>query len=387
MQLSKTCRLFLLSAPALLWSCSDDSVVTDKTESEKEPAEIIIPVDFRYLTLNKEGSYSGQTASVSYVHKNGSVFPDYYKTVNGEQILCDPNAAYHFKDKLYLAYGSNWNDNGIAVLEGNSFKKVDQIELKRSMTPNAIEWLGGDSLIVAGRYKDENINGFIADVSKDAKLKRKIDFGFTVYAIKKIGDKIFILGCKDNKNGEALQPKLMVADIKNIHESAFRTIKSNLHLSSRSSAPCVDKNGNLWFGAIENDEQVYKLFCIDTKTESIKHSLKMPLTMSTLNEMAFSISNDGQTIYLRNHKAFYTVNVDKPAELDEPVFEYMKHVGTLCDLKTTQEGNLLFINQVLGASSPSEVIEVKPEGAQWNILKTIEVGESAKSIYLSKYEK
>lgn len=387
MQLSKTCRLILLSAPALLWSCSDDNVVTDKTESEKEPAEIIIPVDFRYLTLNREGNYSGQTPSLSYVHKNGTVFDDYYKTVNGEQVFCDPNAAFHFIDKVLLGHGSNWNDNGVSILEGNSFKKVDHIDLKQNMTPYTIEWLGGDSIIVAGRYKDEELNAFIADISGKATIKRKLNIGFTVYSVKKIGDKVFMLGCRDNRNGEPVQPDLIVMDVKNIHESGFRKIKSNLHLSSRYSVPSIDKNGNLWFAATENDERQYKLFCIDSKTETVKHAITMPVTMSTMNELAYTMSNDGKTVYLRSHKAFYTVDVDAPAELDEPVYEFLRHVGLLCDLKITKEETLLFIDQKQSPNTPSEVFEVRPDSKGWELIGTTEVGQNAKSIYVSKYEK
>lgn len=384
----------LLGAPALFFSCSDDTVIDDKTESEKEPAEIIIPVDFRYLTLNKEGSYSGQKPSISFIHKNGTVYADYYNTVNGEQVLCDPNAAFHFKDKVILAYGSNWNDNGISVLEGNSFKKVDFLNLNRAMTPHAIEWLGGDSLLVAGRSIEDDSNAFILDISGLSEIKRKIDFGFMIFAMRQVKNKIFVFGDESRYPNNGLYPNLVVMDINNLHESAMRIIKKNIRISSKNSSPCLDKNGNLWFAGeewIEDENKSgysgYRLYCIDTAKETITHTLKMPKTISTLNELAFAISNDGQTIYLRNHKAFYTVDVDSPTELDEPVYEFLSHVGSLCDLKMTKEGTLLFINQIQTPNIPSEVFEVRPDDKGWKLIGSTKVGESAKSIYMSKYEK
>ena len=357
MLFKKTLSLILVSSSALI-SCSDDIAVNNENENQdKVPSEVIIPVDYRYLTLNNEG-YCGEEPSVSFIHKNKTIYPDYFKDVNGVQILCNPNYAFHFKDKVLLAYGSNWNDNGVALLEANSFKKVADLNIKSAMTPYNIEWLGADSVIVAGRCKDENKNAFIADCTDGLTLKRKLDFGFTVYRMKKIGNKLYVAGCREKSNGETLQADLLVVEIDKLHESAFKTVKSNIHLSSKFADMCIDKNGNLWFAS---DEGSYKLYCIDTKTDVVKHTISMPLSMSTLNELAYAVSNDGKIIYLRSHKAFYTVDVDNPGELDEPVYEYREHVGLLCDLKMTEEGNLLFVNQNQSCFSPSEVVEFSPK--------------------------
>lgn len=383
MLFNKRQRILLLSAPLLFSACSDD-VITDATDdSDKEAPEVIVPVDFRYLTLNNEGS-CGEAPSVSFIHQNATVFPDYYNQVNGSQILPDPNATLQLKDKVFLAYGSNWNDNGIVKLNANTFVKEQELNLGTAMIPYAIEWLGGDSIFVAGRYKDDETNAFVASIKDKPVLTRKVDMGFTVRKLKRTGGKLFALGTKDNFNGEALTPLILVADIKNISNNGFRVIGEGYHLSSRYSDLCVDKNGNIWFAA---DKGGYKLFCIDTKTEKIIHTVDMPYSITTLNELAYTISNDGKVVYLRYHKAFYTIDVDNPQTLDEPVYEYRKHVGQLNDLKITKEGNLLFIDQNMSCSSPSAVVEVKPQAGEWSLVSETTVGMVSKSIFVAKYEK
>lgn len=383
MLLNKKQRIFLLSAPLLFSACNDDVINDSKDDSQKEPVEVIVPVDFRYLTLNNSGT-CGEKPSISYVHKNSTVFPDYFLEVNGYQTPTNPNAAFQLRDKVLLAYGSFWNNTGLTVLDANSFVKKHDVSFDNSIIPYAIEWLGGDSVIVAGRYKNETTNAYIADISGAPLLKRSVDMGFTVYKMKKIGSKLFALGCRDNINEEPFNPKILVADINNIRESGFRTAGEDYHLGSKYAELCVDKNGNLWFAANKGG---YKLFCLDTKSEKIIHTVEMPNSMSTYNELAYTISNDGSVIYLRNHKAFYTVNVDAPQKPDEPVFELLKHVGSLNDLKIADNGNLLFVNENMSCNAPSSVIEIDTKGEKWSVLSETKVGMVTKSIYVSKYEK
>lgn len=375
--------LLLLSTPLLFSACSDDVITDSKDDSVKEPAEIITPVDFRYLTLNYEGN-CGEKPSISYIHNNTTVYFDFFNQVNGSQILPNPNDIIQIKDKLIIAYGSNWNDNGLIQVDANTFKKESELNIGADMIPYAIESLGGDSVFVAGRCKTELNNAFIARVSDDLLLKRKMEINFTIRKMKRVGNKLFALGIKDNRNGEALVPNILVADITSMHKNGFRVIAENYPLSSRYSDLCVDYKGNLWFAA---DKDGYKLFCIDTNAEKILHTVAMPYSMSVNNELAYAISNDGKTVYLRNHKAFYAINVNDPQTPDEPVFEYIKHTGVINDLKISKEGHLLFVDQNISCKSQSTVVEIQNIQDEWSVLSETTVGMVAKSIYIAKYEK
>ncbi|MGL4493173.1 MAG: hypothetical protein ACRCT5_10025, partial [Tannerellaceae bacterium] len=132
----------------------------------------------------------------------------------------------------------------------------------------------------------------------------------------------------------------------------------------------------------------YMLYCINPATEQIKHEVQLPYTLSSLNELCYTIDNTGKTIYLRCHKAFFTVDVDTPVTPDEPVFEYIKTVSELKDLDMTKDGTLLMIEQDLRAFAPSKIIELNPKKAgAWEIVKEYTVDPVASQIYVAKYEK
>ena len=100
-----------------------------------------------------------------------------------------------------------------------------------------------------------------------------------------------------------------------------------------------------------------------------------------------AISKDKDVIYIRNHKAFFTMNVDSPETPDEPLYEYRDHVGVLNDLKVAANGNLLFLNETLGLGIPSEVIELSPNtNAEWSLVGITETGICSSKIFVPAYE-
>ena len=138
--------------------------------------------------------------------------------------------------------------------------------------------------------------------------------------------------------------------------------------------------------AIKQSQRV-KLIAISAETGAIVHEVPMPYSVSTLMETMYDISNDGATLYARSHKAIFKIDVDNPQELDEADYEYRDHVGLLKDLKMTENGTLIFINQRQESFYPSEVVELTiTEDANWGIEKH-NIGYQGTILFVPKYAK
>ncbi|MGL5921270.1 MAG: hypothetical protein ACRCZQ_12355 [Bacteroidales bacterium] len=394
MLFNKKQRIFLLSAPLLFSACNDDVINDSKDDSQKEPVEVIVPVDFRCITLNHEGS-GGDKPSISYVHKDGTIYANHFTSVNQEQIVPNPRSASQINDKLYVTHSSywpvqsqKWAQNGVFVMNPNTFVCERDIDLGKDYLPYAIQSLGGDSILVVGDDKTKTSNIIIGSLDPGSKsfVKRTLNVDFPVNRVVRVGNKIVVSGNKTQSNGVYSYSKLGVWDLKSITPDQIQILVDKVNLSSRNTSILTDKYQRIWFG--NESGSGYVLLCVDLKSGKLIHEVSMPLSMSSMNELALTMDNKGEKIYLRNHKAFYVISVDNPSTPDEPVFEYLAQVGSLNDLQMTQEGNLLFLNEVITPSRPSELIEVKPMMNQpWEIVKVVNIGSVARSIYVAKYEK
>lgn len=394
MLFNKKQRILLLSAPLLFSACNDDVINDSKDDSQKEPVEVIVPVDFRCITLNHEGS-GGDKPSISYIHKDATVYANHFASVNQEQIVPNPRSASQINDKLYITHSSNWpvqsqkwSQNGVFVMNPNTFVCERDIDLGKDYLPYAIQSLGGDSILVAGNDKTKTSNIIIGSVdpASDTFVKRKLNVDFPVDRVIRVGNKIVVAGNKTQSNGVYTYSKLGVWDLKSISPDKIQILIDKVNLSSRNSAILTDKYQRIWFG--NESGSGYVLQCVDLKSGKLIHQVAMPYSISASKELALTIDNKGEKIYLRYHKAFYVISVDSPEKPDDPVYEYLSSASSLNDLQMTKEGNLLFLNEEATPFRPSELIEVKPMINQpWEIVKVEKVGPVAKSIYVAKYEK
>lgn len=380
-------NLFLpsLLSLAIAFSACDNNVDVEKpTEPETKP-ETVYPVDFKFITLNNEGN-SGETPSISYVRNDGTILLDYFKTANGFQINDNPLCATQIESSLYITHGGNWSDNGIHKLDPTTFNVIQSYDFKRDMKTYCMEHIGSDSIVVGGGTKDQDYNFVVASLSQNDFILSSFNVEFPITQIKRIGSKIFAAGTRSQNNGEYINARLIAFDTNAINKGGMRTVMSELNLPSYNAEFIVDKNKNIWIAGVKGSG--YMLYCIDPATEQIKHEVQMPYTLSSLNELCYTIDNTGKTIYLRCHKAFFTVDVDTPVTPDEPVFEYIKTVSELKDLDMTKDGTLLMIEQDLRAFAPSKIIELNPKKAgAWEIVKEYTVDPVASQIYVAKYEK
>lgn len=370
---------------AIVFSACDNNVDLEKpTEPETKP-EIIFPVDFKFITLNNEGN-QGETPSISYVKNDGTVLTDYFKSANGFQINDNPLCATQIDQSFYITHGGNWSDNGIHQLDPTSFKIIKSFDFKRDMKTYCMEHIGGDSIVIGGGTKDQDYNFVIASLSQENFILSTFNVGFPVTQIKRIGNKIFAAGTRSQNNGEYINAQLIAFNSNMISESNIRTIIPELNLPSYNAEIVVDKNKYIWVAGMKGPN--YILYCIDPVSEQVKHEVQMPYTLSTLNELSYTIDNTGKTIYLRCHKAFFTVDVDAPQTPDEPVYEYMKTISGLKDLDMTKDGTLLMIEQDLKAFAPTKIIELNPKkNEKWEIINEYTVDPVASQIYVAKYEK
>lgn len=370
---------------AIAFSACDNNVDLEKpTEPETKP-EIIFPVDFKFITLNNEGN-QGETPSISYIKNDGTVLTDYFKAANGFQINDNPLYATQIEESLYLTHGGYWSDNGIHQVNPNTFKEIKSYDLKRDMQTYCMEHIGGDSILIGGAKGEQNYNFAIASLSKNDFILSTFDTGFPIKQAKRIGNKLFAGGTRSQKNGQYIESKLIAFDTNSIDQKGMRTVMDVLNLSSNSAEIIVDKNKNIWVAGAK--QSTYVLYCIDPITEQIRHEIPMPYTLSTLNELCYTIDNNGKTIYLRCHKAFFTVDVDSPATPDEPIYEYIKTISGLKDLDMTKDGTLLMIEQDIKAFAPSKIIELNPKNeGNWEIVNEYSVDPVASKIYVAKYEK
>lgn len=391
---NKTLSFLLCGMPVLLMSCSDHVIDSNEDKTEVPEIEKVYPVNFRCLTLNHEGS-GGDKPSISYIHNNGVIYADYFRQMNNAECVADPRSVTQIKEKLYIPHSSywpvqseKWSQNGIFVMGANDFICEKDIDLGEDFMPYMVQDLGGDSVLVVGNTKNDVPNAIIGNISPNAtKFKlREFTIDFPVNRISKVGDKIIVGGNRTQSDGVYTYSKLGVMDIKGLNPANIKVVVDKVNLSSRYSPFVKDKYQRIWFG--NQGGNSYVLQCVDPKSGKLIHEVSMPLTMSSINEMCFTMDNKGEHVYVRNHKAFYVISVDKPETPDEPVYEYRAHVGALNDLQMTKEGNLLFLNEVVTPFLPSELIELKPDkNAKWEIVKISEIGSVAKSIYVSKYEK
>lgn len=370
---------------AIAFSACDNNVDLEKpTEPETKP-EIIFPVDFTFITLNNEGIY-GETPSISYIKNDGTVLTDYFNAANGFQINDNPLCATQIEKSLYITHGGNWSDNGIHQLDPTSFKIVKSYDFKKDMQTYCMEHIGGDSIVVGGGTKEDDYNFVVASLSEDNFILSSFNVGFPITQIKRTGNKLFASGIRSQKNGQYIESKLIAFDTNTINKESMRVVLPELNLPSYNAELIIDKNKNIWVAG--TTKSGYKLYCIDPKTELVKHEVSMPYTLSTLNELAYTMDNTGATIYLRCHKAFFAIDIDNPQTPDEPIYEYMKTISGLKDLDMTKDGTLLMIEEDHTAFAPSKVIELNPlKDQKWEIVKEYSVDPIASQIYVAKYEK
>ena len=371
----------LLGLSLVVISCDKEEIIDAEVLVPAE--EIIVPVDFRYLTLNSAGHITGGKPSISYIHQDGTFNLNHFSKVNGVDMQSDSRNACQIGDKLFLLQ----KDRDIYEMNPNTFKLTRTIKNEVEFSPYEMVNLGGDSTLVVGATsKWPSIpTVVVGDLKGNSFIKRSFNTDFTVHKAVRVGSKIFMAGGRTQFNLEWTYSKLAVMDINNISKDSIRTIVDKVDLSSSNSNLCVDKNNNLWF--INEENYALKLYGVDTENEKVLYTIDLPNTASTYNETAYTINIKNNEIYIRNHKAFYVISLDNPTAPDEPNYQYRGQVGTLNDLKLTKEGNLLVINEVGGSNKPSKVIELTPsKESDWSIVSENDIDPNANSIYLSKYE-
>lgn len=394
---NKIKALLLASVIAMFASCSDDD---QKPEPPivgpippidtvvPPPVDPIFPVDFNFITLNSNG-WNGELPSISYIKKDNSILSDYFKDANGELIAENPSSATQIKEKLYIVQNSHWGMNNIEVLDPNSFKRLHKIEFNKEIRLRDLEYLGGDSIVVVGREFNRKINLIIGDLEKDNFIQDSLNTGFSLSRALKVGDKLIVGGIRYQENAQYIDSKLAIFDIDNISNDGMHIIHDKMNLFNVNSDFVVDKNDKVWFIAYGND--VLCCFCIDPQTEKIIQAIPLPYTISSLNDLSYALDNTGSTIYIRSHKAFYTIDVDSPVTPDGVTYEYTEQtVANLVELKMTKTGTLLVIDQVRGSEfNGSRILEFKPETTDdWKIINKYELPDiKASSIYVARYEK
>ena len=369
----------LLGLSLVAVSCQKEEIIDAEVLVPAE--EIIVPVDFRYLTLNGAGY------SISYVHQDGTVYLNHFNTVNGAGMQSGSKKACQIGDKLYLIQ----NDNEIYEMDPNSFKLTRTIKNLGGFVPYDMASLGGDSVLVVGSTSDYPSipTVMVGDLKKNDFVNRSFTPDFTVHKTIRVGSKIFMAGERTQHfDADAFEivwtySKLAVMDINNISQDAIRTIVDNVDVSSPNSNLCIDKNKNLWF--INKENGIVKLYGVDTEKEEVIHTINLPNTTSVYDETAYDINIKNNELYIRSRKAFYMISLDNPVAPDEPNYE---HFGreTLIDLKLSKEGNLLIINKTGGTDEASAIIELTPSTEKaWSVLNEKDVDTNAHSIYVSKY--
>ena len=348
------------------------------------PIDPIYPVDFKFLTLNGSGR-NGEVPSVSYF-KQDTIILDYFKEANGEHIGNKPLRTTQIEDKLYIV--QSWNNSNVEIVDPNSFKRLRKVGFNDLMAYD-LEYLGGDSAVVIGQEEDnKKMNFTVCNLKTDEFVQRSFNTGFSLSRALRIGNKLLVGGTQLSTY-PVKDSKLAIFDIDNMSNNNMRIISEKMNLFNSNSDFIVDKNGKVWF--VANNDYNLICFCIDPETETIIQEIPLPVTMSTMKDLSYTLDNTGSTLYIRSHKAFYSMNVDAPGELDEPDYEYMEKTNVnLIDLKMTKEGTLLVIDQIQSTQfKGSKVLEFKTSTTgDWKIIKEYELPKtSAISIYVAKYEK
>ena len=301
-------NFFTLGLVALLGfgivSCdNDENFVTPQPDEEvTPPAEVITPVDFRFLTFNHEGNY-GEQPSVSYISKNGEVHTDYLKEVNGFQINDNPMNAFQVDGDLYIVHGGAWSDNGLVQVNSNSFELIRKINLARTVRSYTAAKLDDNKVIIAG---DESSTGYHNIVVGTLDAENDEDFtlstmntGFLVHALTRVGSKLFMASATSGS------PLIMI-DTDNITESGITVLQENFRLTNRYNRFVKDKNNCLWTATIAGSR--IKLVAINAATGNIEKEILMPYRVGKLTETAYDISNEGKRRNAHNYKQFSEIH-------------------------------------------------------------------------------
>ncbi len=377
--------ILLFGFTVMLASCDKDDVTNENAEIPQQEEAVEIR-DFRFITMNRTNSW-GAMPSLTYADKDNNIFIDYFDQVNGDQLMSNPNKAVHIDDKLYVVCSGS--ENGFYEVNPYTFETINKISLGSQFYTYDIASLGGDSVIVTGGEYNANHNLIVGSLTNETFTKSKFMLDFTGSAIKCVGSKIFITGHNDWNPyiGQSVPAKLIVLDKDNITSGGIKVIRENTNLPSRYNNILLDKNKNLWMVSVE--EGTNRLLCISSQTEEILHDIALPITyFSTLRNTFYDIDNNGKYIYLRNHKAFFVVDVENPELSDEADFEYRATVGELNDLKVSDAGTLMVLNTGVGSGETSEIVEFKPTvDENWEIVSKEDVGINAVSVYVPCYVK
>ena len=394
---NKINALLLASVMAMFAACSDEDPkpeppivgpIPPLDTIVPPPVDTIFPVDFNFISLNKTGNSGDGVSSISYIKKDGTILLDYFKETNGEQIADRLNSATQIEDKLYIVQNNHWTSNNIQVLDPNTLKRLTKFEFNKDLKPYDLEHLGGDSVVVVGLEFNKEINLLIGNLKAEEFIQRSFNTDFFLSRALKIGNKLIVGGPTYQKDGQFFDSKLAIFDINNISNDGMRIIHDQMNLFNSNADFLVDKNGKIWF--IANKENTLICFCLDPETEKIVKAVSLPTSISPHNELSYTLDNTGSTLYIRSHKAFFTIDIDNPTTPDDPVYEYRTTVAQLSDLKITKEGTLLVINEIKSSQfKGSKILEFKPSTtAAWTITKEYELPHTiASSIYVAKYEK
>ena len=352
--------------------------------------EKIYPVDFRYITLSGTGM-RGEDPLVSYIKNDGTVIPDYYYQVHNESVGENPGDVIQVKDNIILLIQLYWcwnTTNKIQILNSNSFEEVKTIDFGSDLSPHSIVNIKDDNmfLLVGGETKSNNTYSLnIIDIESNKPIKSSFEVPFSAQILSKVGDKIVVVGGRES---EGRSPSIAFFDVNNITLEGMRQSEIDMGLLYTNKVSLEkDKNNNLWTLMVNANYEIM-LCCIDMETEKIIHNIKVPAAITSTTSLA--VSNDGASIYVRTHEAFYKLNVDNAIFSEDPLFEHREHTGTVNDLKMTKEGTLLFIDERLEDGAPSVVYEYKENAdGNWTRLleKGVAVGRGAGKLYVAKYEK
>ncbi len=351
------------------------------TNANGDIPEMIYPVDFKYITYGPRGNFGGP--SITYVKNDGTIVANMFKDANGEDVGSDPNDIIQSKDNLFISIRAFYGSNKIEMINANSFKKIKTIDLGNTLSVSNMVNLEDDKLFVMGSYKKGYNRKFsiaIIDPKADNPIESRFDLGFKPRAACRVDDKIVVISKFSNT-------EILFFDTNNITLDGMRVLNSGkMSFDNSKASIVVDKNKKVWT-VMQDENYKVTLCCIDPVTEKILHDIDVP-GGSTVKTIALAMSNDGQSVYLRTHEAFYKVNVDTAVFPDDPSFEHRAETGLVCDLKTTKEGTLLFIDHRYEDNAPSVVYEYK-ENSDGSWTKLVEAGVAVaphtKSIFVAKY--
>ncbi len=364
---------FALIATSLCFSsCSNHD--TSIEEIIPEP-----PTGIRFFTLNQSGSVHGQKPSISSMSYDGSIISDLYKSTNNLELGSEPQFMLPFQNSYLIAFADYWGANKIELVDAKTLEVKKQIDFGRDFAPYSICHLSDNNYLALGTgimVSDNPFSMALLNIGDEIQIKSSFDTDFTVTAACKVGNKIIVGGSYNDS-------QMAFFDSDNITMEGMRIMKDNRQMFGKHSSFFVDKNNKIWCATKPKDQNP-KLCCIDPETETIIKEISIP-SASTLKTFGIAMSNDGNTIYVRTHEAFYKTKIDNLEFSDDPIFEHREHTGSVNDLKMTKEGTLLFIDESLTPSQPSTVYEYRQaSNGEWERIHQdgFKVGTAAKYIYI-----